>query len=246
MDKMLYVAMSSAKQMLLAQTINSQNLANVSTTGFRADLASFVSQDVKGAGFDTVSMPELRSVGVDFSQGSIIPTGNDLDVAIKGDGFFAVQAKNGTEAYTRAGDFQVTSTGQLLTGAGDPVLGNGGPIALPPYSKMQIGSDGTISIVPLGQDINSLAVVDRIKLVKPDHDLLLKSQEGLMVLKDGGTSDPDASVTVAPGSLESSNVNAIEAMTQMIDLSRQYEFQIKMMKDAQENDAASTKLMSMS
>ena len=218
MDKMLYVAMSGAKQLMLAQSVNAQNLANVSTTGFRADLASFISRDIKGPGFD---------------------------VAIQGEGFIAVQGKNGNEEYTRAGDFQVTSTGQLLTGAGEPVLGNGGPIALPPYSKMEIGGDGTISIVPLGQDINSLAAVDRIKLVKPDIKNMQKSEDGLLVMKDGSIAEPDATVTVVPGSLEGSNVNAIEAMTQMIDLSRQYEFQIKLMKEAEDNDTSSGKLLSM-
>ena len=246
MDKMLYVAMSGAKQLMLAQSVNSQNLANVSTTGFRADLASFISRDIKGPGFNATAMPEMNDSGVDFHQGPVMTTGNDLDVAIQGEGFIAVQGKNGTEEYTRAGDFQVTSTGQLLTGAGEPVLGNGGPIALPPYSKMEIGSDGTISIVPLGQDINSLAAVDRIKLVKPDIRNMQKSEDGLLVMKDGSIAEPDATVTVVPGSLEGSNVNAIEAMTQMIDLSRQYEFQIKLMKEAEDNDTSSGKLLSMS
>lgn len=241
MDKILYLAMSGARNTMYAQAVNSNNLANISTAGFRSDLVAFIND---GGNLGDMSESEIKP-GVDYRHGSMQATGNDLDIAIKGDGFIAVASKDGTEAYTRAGNFQVTANGQLLTGSGHPVMGNGGPIAIPPYQKLDIGEDGTISIVPLGQDATTPAVVDRIKLVNPELARLEKNNEGLFRLKDGATADADATVRVSTGVVESSNVNAISSMVNMIELARQYEMQVRLMRDAKENDQASSKLMTL-
>lgn len=243
MDKMLYISMSGLKQIMQAQARNSHNLANVSTTGFKADLLSFRDVPVYGSGYASRSYSVASDNGVDLSVGGIISTKNDLDVAIKGKGFFVVQSPDGGEAYTRAGSMHTTQNGQLVNGAGYPVLGDGGAITIPPASKIEIGADGTISIVTKGQDSTSLAVIDRIKLVNPDTKDLIKNSNGLLVLKNGESAPVDAKVRVVSGFLETSNVNVIDAMVNMIELARNYEMQSKMMKKAEENDSVSSRLL---
>ena len=247
MDRMLYVAMSGAKQIMLAQAVNNNNLANVSTAGFRADLDAFRSMPVFGPGYPSRVYTMTERPGTDMSAGAFTTTGRELDVAVNGQGWITVQAPDGSEAYTRAGDLRVSVNGQLETGAGHSVMGNGGPIAVPPFEKIEIGSDGTISILPIGQAPSALAVVDRIKLVNPLQRDMEKGVDGLMRVKNSrGDVAPDATVSLAGGVLESSNVNAVEAMVKMIELSRHYETQIKMMRVAQENDVAATQMMRMS
>ena len=244
MDRMVYLAMSGAKQIALAQANNAHNLANVSTPGFRADLQAFASLPVNGPSLATRVYASDESAGVKLDAGVITSTGNELDVAISREGFFSVQAPDGSEAYTRAGDFRVSAQGLLTNGAGHPVLGNGGPIALPPYERILIGDEGTISIQPLGQGANALAVVDRLKLVNPDPKSIEKRPDGLL-----GTPEPaeaDASVTVQSGALESSNVNTVEALVNMIELARMFEMNVKTMKTAAENEAATNQLLRIS
>jgi flagellar basal-body rod protein FlgF len=238
--------MSGAKQTLQAQASNSNNLANASTTGFREDLAQFRSMPVYGQGYPTRVYAMAERPGISFEPGAIQTTGRELDVAVKGEGWIAVQAKDGSEAYTRAGDLHLTAEGLLETGTGLPVLGGGGPIAIPPAQKLEIGVDGTISIVPLGDKANTLAVLDQIKLVNPPLDQLEKREDGLVHLKGGGEAEASIDVSLVTGAIEGSNVNAVSAMVNMIELARQFEMQIKMMKTADENEAASSKLMQMS
>ena len=243
MDRLLFVAMSGANETMSAQAINSNNLANASTTGFRADFQNALSQQVEGEGFPSRVYATVEDAGVDYSMGSIMSTGRELDAAINGQGFFAIQAADGGEAYTRAGDFRVDNLGRLETGAGHPVLGNGGPITVPAHAKLEIGADGTISIQPLGQSANTLAIVDRIKLVNPSHDQLQKGIDGLIRVRDGGAAVADASVSVVSGSLETSNVNTVGALVRMIELARQYETHIKMMQTAEQNDEAAESIL---
>ncbi len=238
--------MSGAKQTLQAQASNSHNLANASTTGFREDLAQFRSMPVYGQGYPTRVYAMTERPGINFQAGSIQSTGRELDVAVKGEGWIAVQAKDGSEAYTRAGDLRLTPEGVLETGTGLPVIGGGGPIAIPPAQKLEIGTDGTISIIPLGDKANTLAVLDQIKLVKPSLDQLEKREDGLIHLKSGGVAEASIDVSLITGSIEGSNVNAVSAMVSMIELARQFEMQVKMMKTVEQNEAASAKLMQMS
>ncbi len=247
MDHMLYVAMSGAKQMMVAQAINTNNLVNANTTGFREDLALFESRPVQGPGLPTRVNAMTVEKGFNTMQGPLTETGRDLDIAISGDGWIAVQTPDGGESYTRAGNLHITSLGTLVTANGSAVLGNsGGPIAIPPAEKVEIGSDGTISVRPLGQSPQSLAIIDRIKLVNPDVSQMTKGTDGNIRLRNEAVAVPDASVSVIKGSLEMSNVNAIDAMVNMISLARQYEMSIKLMNTAKENDAASAQLMKIS
>lgn len=243
MDRMLYVAMSGAKETLLAQASTNNNLANASTPGFQADLQQFRSMPVFGDGFPTRVYGMSERPGVDFKRGAIVSTGRELDVAIQGEGFFAVQARDGNEAYSRRGDLKIDANGLLTTGNGLPVIGNSGPIAIPPAEKVDIAPDGTISIRPLGQGVNELAVIDRIKMVNPAIDSLRKGDDGLIRLENGQNAVADANARLATGNLESSNVNLVDSMVEMIELARRFEMQVKMMKTAEEADQASANLM---
>jgi len=243
MDRMLYIAMSGARETMRAQAVNTNNLANASTTGFRADLETAVSFPLYGPGQASRVYGVTEGNGLDHSAGALRKTGRELDVAVKGDGWIAVQAPDGSEAYTRAGDLKVDGFGLLTTGAGHPVMGDGGPIAIPPNAKLDIGSDGTISVLPLGQGANALAVVDRIKLVRLPPAQTVKGDDGLVRLKGGGQAEADASVSLVSGTLEASNVNAVESMVRLIELARQYETQVKMMKSAEDNDRSAAELL---
>lgn len=246
MDRSLFIAMNAAQQTMLAQATNANNLANINTTGFRADFEQFRSMPVFGEGLPTRVYAMTERPATDYQIGSVQSTGRELDISIQGEGFIAVLGKDGREGYTRAGDLHITETGQLLTGTGLAVMGEGGPIAIPPAEKVEIGSDGTISIRPIGEPANALAILDRIKLVRPQLAEVFKDRDGLMRMRDGGEAPVDATVTVSSGTLESSNVNAVEALVNMIELQRKYEMQVKMMSTIQENGAASARLMQMS
>jgi flagellar basal-body rod protein FlgF len=244
MDRLVYVAMSGAKEILNAQAANNANLANANTIGFRADLTAFQTQQVTGAGLPSRAYATDDSVGWDSTQGVLQNTGRPLDVAIRGQGWIAVQASDGTEAYTRAGDLHVDPSGLLMTASGNPVLGDSGPLTVPPESSITIGGDGSVSIVPQGQPATTVSVIGRIKLVNPAQDQIVRGADGLF---RSTTPDvpvtADASVHLVSGALESSNVNIAETMANMIELARSYEVQVKAMKTAEDNSAESAKLL---
>lgn len=243
MDRSLYVAMTGAGQTLAAQASVAHNLANANTTGFRAEMAAFRSVPVQGPGQPTRINAVSQGLGVDFSPGAQMATGRDLDVAVRGAGWIAVQAPDGSEAYTRAGDLTIDAEGVLTTAAGHPVLGDGGPITLPPYSKLDIGADGSIALVPLGQGATTVSTAGTIKLVNPDPANLERGADGLMRTRDGSQPDTDSSVRVAAGMLEASNVNPSESLVRMIELSRQFEMQMQGIKNADSNAQSASRLL---
>jgi flagellar basal-body rod protein FlgF len=245
MDRMLYVAMTGARETLRAQTANNNNLANASTVGFRADMSAFQAREVVGAGYPSRVYATVSNTGFDGSTGTMMSTGRDLDIAVQGAGYITVQGRDGREAYTRAGDLRVDANGQLLTGTGLQVLGEGGPISVPPYASIAIGADGTVSIVPQGQGPETRADVGRIKLVNPAEADLTKGTDGLLRLKDGSDAPADVSTRVASGVLESSNVNVADALVNMIELQRRFDLQVRAMKTADDNGAASARLLSL-
>jgi flagellar basal-body rod protein FlgF len=239
MDRMLYVAMNAAKQILHAQGLATNNLANTSTSGFKADLLAVRAVPVFGPGEPTRVFALTERPGTDLRAGSLATTGSDLDVAIDGPGWFTVLARDGNEAYTRAGALRVNVNGLLETVSGEPVVGNGGLITLPQAQALVVGSDGTISIRPLGQEANTMAQLDRLKLVNPDSTQLVKGEDGLFRLRAGGDVPPAADVRVTQGAIEASNVNPINEMINVISLARRYEMVVSAMQTAKENDAAS-------
>jgi len=239
------VAMTGAKETLNAQAVNNHNLANASTTGFRAELSAFQSRAVDGSGYASRVYATNASTGWNNQSGALLSTGRDLDVAINGDGWIAVQGPDGKEAYTRAGDLQIDPNGNLTNGAGHPVLGDGGPINVPPYTSIFFARDGSISIVAQGQTPDTTATVDRIKLVKPADTAIARGDDGLFRMKDGSEAPSDPSVQLGSGTLESSNVNTADAMVTMIELARHFEMQVKAIRTAEENGAASAQIMRM-
>lgn len=247
MDKVLYLASSAGKEIMHGQRLNANNLANANTVGFKEDLAYAQSLPVFGPGHDSRVYAITQGTGADLGAGSLMTTGRELDVAINGKGWLAVQGNDGREGYSRAGDLQVTPSGMLITAAGHPVIGNsGGPITIPPYEKLDIGNDGTITIRPVGQAPAALAVVDRIKLVKPDDARMEKGEDGLFRMNDGTTAVADGRVSLISGTLETSNVNVVASMVGMMELAKKFEMQIKVMEKASELDGASQQMMKMS
>lgn len=246
MDRLLYISMTGARQNMLAQGINANNLANVSTPGFKADFLAMRAIPVFGEGHPSRAFALTEKPGTDFSSGVFVSTGRDLDVAVQGNGWIAVQKADGSEAYTRAGALKVTNGGVLTTASGQPVMGESGPISIPPFSKMDIGSDGTISIVPAGAEPNAIEVSNRIKLVNPDNSLLKKSGSNLYEAKNGETFDVDDAVRLETGVIESSNVSAVTELVDMIDLSRQFEMQVKMMREAEKINESAAQMLRIS
>ena len=244
MDRFLYVSMTGAKQNMVAQEVHANNLANISTTGFRKDFAQARAMQVYGPGQATRAYALTERPATDFQQGTMQQTGRDLDVAIRGEGWITVQAPNGDEALTRAGDLQIDVNGILRTGVGYPVLGNGGPISIPEAEKIEIGTDGTISIRAKGQGPDVLTEVNRIKLVNPDPATLRKGVDGLIRADgEGVVFDPDATIQIHAGFIEGSNVNAVESMTEIISLARQFELQVKMMQEAEQKTESMARLL---
>ena len=246
MDKLLYVAMSGASENAIAQKAHANNLANVSTNGFQRDLEQARSIPVFGEVMPSRAYAMSERPGTDFSGGAMIDTGRDLDVAVKGDGWIAVQTADGGEAYTRSASLNVDALGILRAGNGLPVMGNGGPIAVPPQQQIEIGVDGTISVRSMGEGPKVMAQIDRIKLVNPDMKNMEKGADGLIHTKDGKAAGADGTVQVESGFLQASNVNAVEEMTSVLTLSRQFELHIKMMKTAETNDESMARVLQIS
>jgi len=244
MDKMLYVAMSGAKQNMHALSINANNLANAKTTGFKTDLAQARSMQAFGEGMPSRVFAMTERASQNFDSGSLLTTGRDLDIAIEGHGWIAVQSQDGSEAYTRDGHLVITENGNLQTPNGDLVMGEAGPVFLPlPVNNIQISRDGTIMIQPEGAPSTIQEEAGRIKLVNPDTRLIEKGNDGLFRRKDGNQELADVNVRVQNGMLESSNVNPVNEMTEMIALQRQFEMQLKLMKTAEDIDASSAALL---
>ena len=247
MDRALYIAMTGAKNNMLAQTIRANNMANLNTTGFKADFEQSRSMGVYyGDGQPTRAYALTETPRADFEYGPLQTTGNPMDVAIQGEGLIAVQAPDGSEAYTRAGNLAIDAAGTLRTANGLAVMGNSGPISLPPLDKIEVGADGTISVIALGQTAETMVDTNRIKLVKPDIATLEKGTDGLFRQRDGLAAVADGSVRMVSGVLEGSNVNAMSEFTHILTLARQYDMQLKLMKAAEDNSAASAQLLQMS
>ncbi len=247
MDKSLYIAMTGATETLRAQGVNAHNLANISTPGFRAAMSAASSVPVEGEGWNSRVNTQLSAPGFNAQPGMMNNTGRPLDVAVTDpNGWLAVQSPTGETAYTRAGNMQITPLGQLVTGNGHPVMGEGSPITLPPFTQMMIAPDGTITVQPQGSGPESTAVVGRIEVVGIDPTELRRGEDGLMRLIPDGTAQPLAGTSLAVGALESSNVSAADAMVKMIELARQFELQTKAIKTAEENAQSSATLLRMS
>ena len=246
MDKLIYTAMTGASHTMQQQAAVSQNLANVNTPGFRSLINNFRAVPVEGEGLKTRAFVVDSTAGADFSTGVMQATQRPLDIAVNGDGWIAVSARDGKEAYTRNGSLQIAPSGLLQTATGLNVLGDGGPITIPPESRVDIAADGTVSAIPFGAGADAAVVLDRIKLVNPPQNLLVRGDDALFRRSDGAPAVANADVSVKSGFLESSNVNAVEAMVNMISLARQFELQMKMLTTADSDARQASKILSSS
>lgn len=240
MDRMIYLSMAGAKMNMQRQEVLSHNLANVSTTGFRAELQATRAVPVRGDGASTRVYALDTTVGYDESAGPMNFTGRGLDVAMQGKAMMAVQGLDGTEAYTRSGSLVVNAEGNLMTQGGLMVMGDGGPISIPPDTAPSIAPDGTVSV----RQTNGTTVgVGKLKLVTPEAKLT-RGDDGLFRSPDGADLAADANARVQDGALEGSNVNPIETMVSMIAAARQFETQMKMMQTAEQDEKAAAQLLS--
>ncbi|HRQ58840.1 MAG TPA: flagellar basal-body rod protein FlgF [Azoarcus taiwanensis] len=242
MDRLIYTAMTGAKHTLGQQGAVAHNLANANSTGFRAELHKLRAVEVQTDAHRTRAFTVDASVANDFAPGVLQYTGRPYDVALDGKGWLTVQMPDGTEAYTRNGSLEVSPNGVLQTRDGRPVIGEGGPIALPPNTEVVIGRDGTISAIEAGGG-GVVNVVGQLKLVNPPEQSLERGADGLFRLNTGLPAPADPGVAVASGYLEGSNVNVVEQMVTMISLARQFEMQTRMMQNAEQNDRAATQIL---
>lgn len=248
---MLYVAATGAAHLEKSQAVHANNLANATTDGFRSEFAETMERVIKGTGLAARDYGLTQAPGFDFAPGTIRETGNNLDVAVQGRGFLAVAMPDGREGYSRAGALSVDAAGRLLTPDGLPLLGTGGPVALPPYSKVYVAADGGITIQPQGQGPETLIQVDQLKLVNPEPAQLMKAAPGLFVAKPEPGADPEAPVALEPdpavtlvsGALESSNVSAVNELTEILSIARQFELEVKLMRKAEEIDESASQLV---
>lgn len=245
MQTLLSLTSLAARQTQQAQALLANNLANADTTGFKADLYQAQSSYLEGGVYPSGVAMASGNARVDFERGNIVYTGRDLDVAITNDGWFQVVSPEGEPVLSRRGDLRVDPNGLLLDGEGNQVMGETGPIALPPFSSMSIGADGTISIVPLGEAPNAVTALDRLMLVNPPVDTLYKGADGAIRSNDPEGLLPAAEVNIAVGAIESSNVNPAAIMVEMIQLSREFEGHVKAMKTVDELNTSSSRLMKM-
>ena len=250
MDRIIYTAMSGAKQTLDQQSVINNNLANVSTSGFRGQLMALRAVPVQGDGsLGTRVSVAASTPGVDWSAGPLMSTGRDLDVAVDGSGWIAIQDGQGGEAYTRRGDLKVDGNGLLLS-AGRPVVGDAGPIVVPLGSEIFVGGDGTVSAIGQGQQADALVQVGRLKLVNPQPGQMLRGDDGLFRMPPNAQGEPqalqrDETVSLVSGTLEGSNVSAVGSMVAMIDNARRYDMQMKVIEDADENAQRGNNLLSL-
>ena len=246
MDRLIYVAMAGAKHTLEQQAVVANNLANVSTTGFKAMLTAFRAAPVIGPGSPTRAFVADSTIGTDFTAGALMETGRPLDIAVKGAGWIAVRAPDGKESYTRDGGLQINANGLLQTRSGLNVLGEAGPITIPPNNRAAVGDDGTVSIIPTDTIPNAVTIVGRIKLVNPPPASLERSGDGLFRPANGRPLPADPNVQVTSGALEAGNVSASEMLVQMISQARQFETQVKLLTTADTDAQRWSQVMNLS
>lgn len=243
MDKIVHNSLAALRAAMARQAATANNLANAGTAGFRADVTAATSVYMESGGQVFGARASQQVVNADLSAGTVTATGRDLDIAMAGEAMLAVQARNGDEAYTRRGDLQISETGLVTTGDGHPVMGEGGPLTLPPADSVRIDNDGAVWVVPQGGDANNPTQVDRLKLVSHTGSEIAKGLDGLFRVRGGGTLPDDPEAKLIPRSLEGSNVNSTQALVDMIEASRAWDTQINLINSAKDLDTSATDLM---
>ena len=245
MDRLIYTSLTAMRGSMSRQTAIANTLANAQTPGFRADMAEAQSLWLNGSGANARAMSSEEVIGADMRAGTVTATGRDLDVAMEGDALLVVQAPDGAEAYTRRGDLQIAASGLLTTGDGHPVQGGQGPITIPPADSIRIDTDGRVWIVPTGGDPENPQEVDRLRLATPTGSDIIKGLDGLFRVKGDGILPDDPEARLVTRSIEGSNVAATTALVEMIEASRSWDTQLKMVSDARDMDSATANLMAL-
>jgi len=243
MDRLIYTSLTAMRGSMSRQTAIANNLANAETPGFRADMANAQTLWLDGSGLDARAMSSEEVLGADMRAGTVTSTGRDLDIAMQGDALLVVQAKNGEEAYTKRGDLQISPSGLLTTGDGHPVQGGQGPVTIPPADAITIDQEGRVWIVPQGGDPENPQEVDRLRLATPTGSDIAKGLDGLFRVKGGGILPDDPEARLLTRSIEGSNVSATSALVEMIEASRSWDTQLKMIGDVRDMDSATASLM---
>ena len=243
MDRLIYTSLTAMRGSMSRQTAIANNLANAQTPGFRADIANAQSLWLDGSGLDARAMASEEVLGADMRAGTVTQTGRDLDIAMQGDALLVVQAEDGEEAYTRRGDLQISPSGLLTTGDGHPVQGGQGPVTIPPADAISIDQEGRVWVVPQGGDPENPQEVDRLRLATPVGSEIAKGLDGLFRVKGGGILPDDPEARLLTRSLEGSNVTATSALVEMIEASRSWDTQLKMISDVRDMDSATANLM---
>ncbi|HET6522933.1 flagellar basal-body rod protein FlgF [Sphingopyxis sp.] len=243
MDRLIYTSLTAMRGSMSRQTAIANNLANAQTPGFRADIANAQSLWLDGSGLDARAMASEEVLGADMRAGTVTQTGRDLDIAMQGDALLVVQAENGEEAYTRRGDLQISPSGLLTTGDGHPVQGGQGPVTIPPADAISIDQEGRVWVVPQGGDPENPQEVDRLRLATPAGSEIAKGLDGLFRVKGGGILPDDPEARLLTRSIEGSNVTATSALVEMIEASRSWDTQLKMISDVRDMDSATANLM---
>lgn len=243
MDRLIYTAMSGMSDSMARQRVIASNMANAQTAGFKAEMIYSTPVTIKGPSLEVRAMTDGEVHGADMKGGTVTQTGRALDVAITGDALLAVQAEDGSEAYTRRGDLSVSPTGVLQNGEGLPVIGSGGPISVSPDARVTIAPDGSVMVANPEAPDQPPQAVDRLKLASAAGSKIAKSLDGLFRVVGGGTLPDDADARVAPSALEQSNVDASDVMVQMIAAQRLFEIRTKLVATAREVDQSGTTLM---
>ncbi len=233
MDKLLYTAMSGASRMMDTQQVRANNLANINTTGFKADFNNAFAQAVDGNGYSSRVHTRIGEQWTDTSGGALSQTGRSFDLAIQGEGWFTLIDDQGNETYSRAGNFHVDGAGVLRAANGMMVSGDGGPVTVPDYQEVVVADNGMVSVLPNGADPDQILVVGNLKLVNPPADQLIKGEDGLFHLTSDEPAEVDPGVSVVSGYLEGSNVNGVSEMVSLMTASRGFEMQLKMMQSAE-------------
>jgi flagellar basal-body rod protein FlgF len=239
MDKLIFTAVSGAERLMRSQQVHANNLANLDTAGFRASMEVATQEQLGGFGYDDRHMSTMQADMISTRAGAVRETGRPLDVAIGGQGYLAVQYGDG-EAYTRSGEIDIGSDGALSV-HGHPLMGEGGPIVLPQHTAVEIGTDGTISVLTEGA--TQMQVVDKLRLVNATGAELTKNEAGLIVSRDGGNLPTDPNVKVRPRALEGSNVSAVEEMVATMSLNRSFEVQMRLFKASDSMNETGNKLI---
>ncbi len=243
MDRLIHTSLSAMRANMARQAVTANNLANAATTGFRAEMSSARPLWIKGLGLADRAVASEEVLAADMRGAATVSTGRPLNIAVNGNAMLTVQAENGDEAYTRRGDLMISASGLLTTGDGHPVLGDGGPITIPPSDQIRIDNDCTLWVVPAGGDPNAPQKIDRLKLASPIGSDVVKHIDGLFRVRDGGALPTDPTATVTAGTLEGSNVNATTALVEMIEAARSWDTQIKLLTTARDLDTETASLM---